>query len=405
MTKLALLFSMALCFCASHTTAQTVRVAAEWEEHEATWMQWPRSFETSYQPNFANIIGALQAYETVNILVRNASSRTQAEGFLQAAGVPLTNIRFHIMPYNWAWMRDNGPVWVEVDGEMTVQDWGFDGWGGIATPWGLDDAVPCLVASALGLACNDHAELIMERGSVEFNGIGTAILSWPVQRDRNPGWTKAQMEAVFMDAWGVSKITWLLSAPEDDEFTGGHVDGIARFINPNTVVVARQADQNHPDAWVYDQAADIIETDGFQVVRLDIPGMVVYRGVPMSANPINWLVANGVVVVPGFDHPEWDAQAKAQIEGFFPDRDVKVVEVLEIWYWGGGVHCVTNDQPALSSTECIADWNQDGTVNTQDFLAFLNAWAAQDESADLDNDGTTDINDLLLYLNLWAAGC
>lgn len=400
MRSIILFAAIAPCAPASH--GQSVRVPAEFEPHETTWMQWPRGVEASYRPNFANIIGALQPYETVDILVRSAPERDQAQNFLQSSGIPLANLTFHIMPYNWAWMRDNGPVWVEVNGELVIQDWGFDGWGGIAPPWNLDDAVPCVVAADLGIPCQAHSELIVERGSLEFNGVDTVIASWTVQAARNPGWSMSEMESHFQEAWGVSHVVWLMSAPVEDEFTGGHVDGIARFIDADTVVVARQQ-PGHDDAWVYDEAASIIEGAGLEVLRLDIPGTVTYQGIAMSANYINWLVANGVVVAPGFGNPAWDAQAQAAIESFFPGRAVHVVECLEIWYWGGGVHCVTNDQPAPTPPACIGDIDHSGSVDSYDLLAVLGAWGPCGQCpADLDGDGAVGPADLLAILAAWG---
>lgn len=326
------------------TTVTRRRVPAEWERHEATWMQWPKILESTYRESFSRIIDVLQDYEPIEIIVGGTSAQEQASSFLLNHGVPLTNITWHIMPYDWAWMRDNGPVWVSVRGEERVQDWVFDGWSGLVPYWDLDDAVPCRVAETEGVTCEDYT-LINERGNLEFNGSGAVIASWAVLSDRNPGVSQAEMEALFRQTWGATSVTWLLSYPPDD-FTKGHVDGIARFINRDTVAVARYVDQGDPNAWIYEEAATIIQSADFQVARVDVPGYVTYRGTPMAANYMNWLVADDVVVVSGFAVPQWDNAAKSTIEGFFPGRDVVVVDTRELWYWGGGVHCVTNDQPS-----------------------------------------------------------
>jgi len=112
------------------------RVPAEWETHEAAWMQWPKGGESYYRENFSRIIDALQDYQPINIIVQNTSARTLAQNYLSNNGVPLTNITWHIMPYDAAWLRDNGPVWVEVNGQLTIQDWGFDAWGEQYPPLG-----------------------------------------------------------------------------------------------------------------------------------------------------------------------------------------------------------------------------------------------------------------------------
>ncbi len=324
------------------------RVPAEWEPHSATWMQWPKGIEASYREDFSSIIDALQEYEPINIVVHSAHAENQAKTFLTAQGVPLTNITWHILPYDWAWMRDNGPVWVVADGELAIEDWGFNGWSGLVPYWGDDDAVPPLIAAIEGVPCEGF-DLITERGNLEFNGAGALITSWACQTLRNPGTSQDTMEALFQQAFGVSQIVWLPSAPTGD-VTGGHVDGIARFIDEGTVVVPYYLDQVDEDAWLYDEAASIIENADFEVLRIDMPGYVMYSGAEMPAIYVNWLVANGVVVVPGFGVPEWDDAAKTAIESFFPDRVVIISEALELWYWGGGIHCVTNDQPSGSTT-------------------------------------------------------
>jgi agmatine deiminase len=323
-----------------------LRVPAEWEPHKATWMQWPKFLESSYRQNFSDIIDALQQYEPVNILVGSYRAQGRAKNFLKNRGVPLTNIKWHVMKYDWAWMRDNGPVWVEAGGNtLFVEDWGFDAWGGVVPYWAWDNSVPPRIAAAEGLFCADCNLLINERGNLEFNGVDTLITSWPCMTDRNPGWSKSQMEMAFGRGFGVTKVVWLESAPAGD-LTKGHVDGIARFIDPDTVAVARYVNQSDPDAQVYEEAATIIGNAGLNVVRLDVPGKVTYKGIQMSAIYTNWLVANGAVILCGFGVPAWDNAAKATVAGYFPGRDVVVVETLELWYSGGGVHCVTNDQPA-----------------------------------------------------------
>lgn len=319
------------------------RVPAEWEPHEATWLQWPKGWERGFQGSFSEIVNALQAYEQVNLIVEDDQALEAARKFLLNKAVPLENIQWHIMPYDWAWMRDNGPVWVETSDGVILQNWGFNAWGEIAPDFDKDDAVPCKVAEIVGIDC-EKQELIYERGTLEFNGAGTLIASWPVMQNRNPDITQAQAEASFQEAFGVDQVIWIVGAPKGD-LTGGHVDGIARFIDEDTVVVARHMDQEHPEADLYDDAAAAIGEAGFEVLRLDIPGYVSYRGIEMPAIYVNWLVANGVVVMTGFGALEWDNAAKSVVEGYFPGREVVVIETLDLWYSGGGVHCVTNDQP------------------------------------------------------------
>ncbi|MCP4144835.1 MAG: agmatine deiminase family protein [bacterium] len=326
--------------------AETRRVPAEWETQTGIWMQWPKGYETSYQPDFCRIIDVLQEYETIHMIVRSISARNQAQSYILNQGVSLGNIEWHILQYNASWLRDNGPIYVIVDGEIVVQDWVFDAWGEQYPPWAEDDAIPCQIASILNLQCESF-DLIVEKGNLEFNGAGAMIVSWPCQQNRNPDVSMAEQEIIFQDAFGVSDVIWLMSAPAE-ELTGGHTDGIARFINETTVAVVRYVDQNDDDAQVYEEAATIIANAGFNVERIDMPGYVSYSGTQLQAGYVNWLVTENAVIATGFNIPVWDNAAKARIEQFFPGRDVHVIDTREIWRWGGGVHCVTNDKPLLN---------------------------------------------------------
>jgi agmatine deiminase len=322
------------------------RVPAEWEPHEATWMQWPRPIEYSYRPAFAEIINKLQNYEPVELVCNSPNASTQAQTYLSNAGVSLDNITFHVMPLDNAWMRDNGPVWIRYGRPgLVVQDFGFNGWGGLVNVFAKDDVIPCQVATVAGVGCQNHNEIIVERGTLEFNGKDTLITSWVCLHNRNPDYSQAELTDILKATYGVEKVIWLTSAPSDD-VTGGHVDGIARFINKDTVVVAKYVNQNHQDAHVYEEAATILSDAGLNVIRMDAPGEVFYRNYWMTANYVNWLVANDVVLIPGFGDEEWDQAARESVQSYFPDRDVHTINTLELWYWGGSIHCVTNDQPA-----------------------------------------------------------
>lgn len=332
------------------------RVPAEWERHEATWMQWPKGEEVSYRDNFAGIIKVLQAYEKVNLVVESETARSQAVSFLQQRGVPLGNVQLHVMPYDWSWMRDNGAVWVEKTAangtkSLTVQDWGFDGWGGEGGPSLKDDEVPARVAAITGKPL-ETVSLTLEKGTLEFNGKDTVITSWPVLHDRNPQMTRGEMESVLKTKYGVTKVVWLEAIPSGD-LTGGHVDGIARFINQNTVVVSRYVDQTDPDAAGFEQSAAIIRAAGFNVVRMDVPGYVRYAGEWLPANYTNYLVANGVVVASSFGNASWDNAARQRLQELFPGRAVVLTDTRELWLNGGAIHCVTNDQPALAAASTV----------------------------------------------------
>jgi agmatine deiminase len=298
------------------------RVPAEWESHAATWMQWPGQWESVMRPAFADIINVIQDYEPVHLLTSSESEKTEAEAFLANHGVPKTNITWHIIPIDNAWMRDNGPVYVTNGDTMCVQNWKFDAWGGNFggnIPYENDDMVPDHVAEYLGMTVEDHQDYILERGNLEFNGAGTLVLNWDCQNDRNPGMAEAEHEAILMGAFGLHQIIWAYGH-DPGEGTTGHIDGTARFIDSNTIVIADFESQIE-----FDRLATDCEEAGLEVIRYD--------------GDMNWLVGNGFIIA-GIENE------LTQIASFFPGRDVQLVDISTIMNEGGGIHCVTNDQPS-----------------------------------------------------------
>ena len=340
--------------------SSTKRVPAEWEPQEAIWLQWPGPYEKAHETAFAKISAVIIEYEKLHILYSSKSVRDQAGAALTKVGGDPNhdNIVLHAIANDMAWMRDNGPVYV-VDGtEMRIQNWVFDAWGGAFgsnLPYRRDNNVPIEVGAYLKLPVDD-VDIVHERGNLEFNGVDAVILNWSVLGDpnRNPGYTKDQADADLKLNFGVSKVVFIEGVPEGD-LTNGHIDGIARFIDPTTVVVPDctanskcQPDDGRNDA-IFDAAAATIEAAGFTVIRDPIEGVAEYRERVFDTKYMNWMVGNGFVIVGGFGNPETDAAAKLRIESYFPGRNVHVVEVLSSWAAGGGVHCHTNDQPAAST--------------------------------------------------------
>jgi agmatine deiminase len=323
------------------------RTPAEWEPHAATWMQWPTVWEKEIRPNFARIIDVVQEYEPLHLLVLDQAMKTAAIQYLADQGVPDTNLTWHLATYDSAWLRDNGPVYVEEGGQLSLLDWGFDGWGGNFgqdVTFAADDKIPAFIAAQLGLDREDRGDYILERGNLEANGKDTVVLGWDCQLDRNPEWTKADTETLLKGALGVSRVLWVYGH-DDEDGTTGHIDGVVRFIDEDTVAVARSLIPNDPGAADLEDAATMLAAEGFTVVRLDIPGTYKYGGYDLPASYMNWLVGNGFVAAMAFGVAAWDDAAKVALEGLYPGRTVHMIEVNELWLSGGGIHCVTNDQP------------------------------------------------------------
>ena len=334
------------------------RVPAEWEPQAAIWLQWPGRWEKMYEPAFAQIAAIISRYQTLHILYDNDKVRNQARKKIKAAGGnPFDdNIVWHRIPINSAWMRDNGPVYIVEDGELRIQNWEFNAWGGAFgenIPYGRDNKVPDRVGAYLEMPV-DRVDIIHERGNLEFNGVDTVLLNWSTIGDpeRNPGYSREQAKQDLRHYFGTERVVFVEGVPRGD-LTRGHIDGFARFISADTVVVSQCTESSRcrpgdgSTGSIYDRAAETIAAAGLNVIRDPILGQVKYRDTVFDTNYLNWLVGNGFVITVGFDNAETDEAAKKRIEAYFPGRDVYVVEMLESWYYGGGVHCHTNDQPSL----------------------------------------------------------
>lgn len=349
------------------TAAVSLRVPAEWEPQEAVWLQWPRAWERTYEPALAQVVATVLAHEDVRVLVHDDNTRASALDALSthggltadvASGAPSPEgftISWHSVPNDSAWMRDNGPRYVVADGQLRIQNWDFDAWGGAFgsfVSYDDDNAVPDAVGDILGLPV-DPVPIVHERGDLEFNGRDTVVLNWTVIGDpaRNPGITRDQVITAMQTYFGVTRVVLLEGQPTGD-LTGGHVDGIARFIDAERIVVADCSDASacrpgDADDLIYDAAATVLADAGLEVIRWPFAGAVTYQGARFDTDYLNWLVGNGFVITVGFGDPQADADAQAQLEQWFPGRQVTVIEMLESWAAGGGVHCHTNDQPAL----------------------------------------------------------
>jgi len=313
-----------------------VRVSAEWEPHAATWMQWPEDFEAGMRPAFADIIAVVQAYEPVHLLTSSEAQKAEAQRVLAEKGVPESNITWHVVPVDSAWMRDNGPIYV-TDGETTwIEDFRFDAWGGnfgADVPYDNDDRIPAYVAGELDIPVNGHPDYVLEKGNLEFNGAGALVLNWDCQDDRNPGMERAEHETILKETFGLDTIIWAYGHTPG-EGTVGHIDGTARFVAEDTIVIA----DSERRATTQGDLAAACEEAGLKVVRIPCPG---------ETNYVNYLVGNGFVAAMAWGDREADAEAEAILASLFPGRDVHMIDARTLWSNGGGIHCVTNDQPLL----------------------------------------------------------
>lgn len=333
---------------------------AEWERHQRTWMAYPPANETFGPAGSPSLDGARLAWSTVARTIARYEPVTvvadprDARAAQERLGAGITVIEVSL---DDAWLRDSGPTFIhQPDGSVAAVDWIFNGWGAPAwAAWGKDQGVARAVSLEAGVPARSSS-LVNEGGGFHVDGDGTVLLTETVQLDpdRNPGATRKSVEAEVHSALGTSKAIWLPRGLTRDygEFgTRGHVDIVAAFAGPGTVLLHRQNDPSHPDHEVYQElhAALAGETDaqGRPLRVIDVPAPTVLKDDEgyVDWSYINHYVANKVVLLCSFDDPN-DAVAAAILQRAYPGRTVELVDARGIFAFGGGIHCITQQQPA-----------------------------------------------------------
>ena len=339
------------------------RMPAEWERHERTWMAWPSAGYTlgdteeeaeSARRTWAAVARAVARFEPVTVVVDPADvdlARTHLGG-----GTPFA-IDVISAPLDDAWMRDIGPTFVTADGRLGGVDWVFNGWGGQEwASWERDAMVAELVTDVAG-ATHLPSPIVNEGGGFHVDGQGTVLLTETVQLDpgRNPGATKESIEAELAARLGVSTAIWLprgLTRDYDEFGTRGHVDIVACFSEPGVVLLHWQDDPSHPDHEVSREAEAVLAAatdakgDPLRVVHVPAPRTLTDDEGPVDWSYINHLVCNDGVVACVFDDPR-DEEALAVLREAYPGREVVGVDARPLFDRGGGIHCITQQQPAL----------------------------------------------------------
>ncbi len=352
----------------SSLTDMPLRMPAEWEPHAAVWLAWPH-LRADWPGRFgavpfvfAELVRLLLAgRESVHLLVGSERARAEASDLLARSGVETESVRFHPVPTDRGWLRDCGPIFVRRGpgwrGRLRALDFRFDGWAKYRN-FRRDDRVATRIADIAGVDPvrpeRDGRRIVLEGGAVDVNGQGTLLateecLLSDVQV-RNPGFTRADYEAVFAQYLGVERTIWLPRGIAGDD-THGHVDDVARFVAERTIVAVRErrrADVNHaPLEAVWSRLRSARLADGARptLVELPMPAPVVFEGERLPASYANFLVTNRSVIVPVFDDPA-DRIALDSLAACFPRRQVVGLYARDLVWGLGTVHCLTQQQPA-----------------------------------------------------------
>ena len=334
------------------------RMPAEWEQHTATWLSWPRREGISFPKSFDRVLPALRTMvevlvesEQVCINVFNGAHEAEARSVLR--GSPMERITFYRIPTNEPWCRDHGPIFLRRDREpkLALVDWDYNAWGNKYPPFDLDEVVPTRVAETLGVPAF-YPRMILEGGSIEVNGAGALLTteSCLLNENRNPNLSRDEIEQRLRDYLGVQDILWLGDGIAGDD-TDGHIDDLARFVSERTVVAVVEEDRDDENYGPLQQNLGRlrqikIANDKIEIVTLPMPKKIVREGLRLPASYANFYIANTCVLVPTFSDPS-DEVALSTLGKCFPGRHVIGIDCRELIWGLGTFHCLTQQQPAV----------------------------------------------------------
>jgi agmatine deiminase len=325
---------------------------AEWELHERTWMAWPpdnaalgesaEEAKDAYRA-WSSVANAILEFEPVTMVVDPRDIQAAKEWLDPRVDIVQTDL-------DDCWMRDMGPTYVhDENGDVAAVDWVFNGWGAQEwAKWDHDSQVARFVATKSDKPIV-NSPITNEGGGIHVNGVGTVIVTETVQLDpfRNPGLTHADIEKEFARTLGVDRVVWLkrgLTRDYEKFGTRGHVDIIATFCSKNTVLYHDQQNPDHPDFVVSAEVKQTLTEAGFDLIPVPAPKVIRDEEGFVDYSYINHYVCNGAVILCGFDD-ENDAEAVSIMEKAYPGRKVVLVDAREIFARGGGIHCITQQQP------------------------------------------------------------
>lgn len=334
---------------------------AEFAEHEAMWLSWPHK-EASWPgkinaiyPEYCQFIKEVSHSEKVNINVADETMQQFAIKQLEKQHADLSKINFYLHPTNDAWCRDHGPAFL-INPNATVKkiivDWNYNAWGNKYPPYDLDDVIPTKIAAAYNIPVL-HPGIIMEGGSVEFNGEGTILTSKSclLNKNRNPHLSQDEIEKYLSDYYGADQILWVDDGIVGDD-TDGHIDDTVRFVNADTVVTVIEentADENYgilQHNLKQLKAMRLLNGKQLNIVELPMPDAVIYEDQRLPASYANFYIANHAVIVPTF-RCDKDDKALQIIQQCFPSRKIVGIDSTDIIWGLGSFHCLSQQEPKI----------------------------------------------------------
>lgn len=324
--------------------------------HQRTWMAlgvskklWGKLLEKEASQDLCQLANTIAEFEPVTMLVTADSHDLAKEKCGHGVELVLTSL-------DDIWIRDSGPVFV-IDGKGAIAgiNFNFNGWGN-KQEHRFDSKVAEFVIKHVTSSDIIRTDLVMEGGGLEVDGEGSAIIteSCVLNNNRNKGATKMTVEEKLRGLMSIDKVIWLPGVRGAD-ITDGHTDFYARFVRPGVVLAHQETDKSSPDYVISQQQINILKmTTDARGRKLEVhvlpgpaeirPKYRKYRDT-FCASYINYYVCNGAVICPEYNHKASDEFAKEKLQRLYPDRVVRLVNIDAVACGGGGIHCVTQQEP------------------------------------------------------------
>ncbi|WP_390890886.1 agmatine deiminase family protein [Emticicia fluvialis] len=335
---------------------------AEWHPHRATWLSFPQSSDSwdygerleRIYPSYMAFIKAIAESEKVCINATNEEQKSLITKLLEQYEIDPLQVEIPVHPSNDSWCRDHGPAFLinPNSKERMIVEWGYNAWGGKYPPYDDDDRIPVRIAEYLRLPYVEPG-IIMEGGSVEFNGKGTVLTSKSclLNPNRNPHLNQQQIEQYLQDYYGVEQILWVTDGIVGDD-TDGHIDDTTRFYNEDSVLTVVEHDKTddnyHPLKQNLEDLSKMTLLNGksLNIKELPMPDAVYDSGIRLPASYANFLITNGSVIVPTYRCNKDDV-ALDIIQSCFPDRKITGIDATEIIWGLGSFHCLSQQEPIV----------------------------------------------------------
>ena len=323
------------------------KMPAEWAKHERTWVAFPAADYAQQEDAYlawSAVANTASEYEAVTVLV-DPKQLEVAKKYISK------EIQLVECPLDDSWIRDMGATFVIDEGKLGAIDWVFNGWG--AQSWAnykQDDLVAKFMAELVA-AKHIKSDLVNEGGGIHTNGNGLLLATETVQLgiERNPDWTRNEVEAELIEKLGVNQLIWVrrgLTRDYETFGTKGHIDIVACFSDENTILVHDQQDESHPDFAVSHEVINRLTDTGCRIVRVPAPKVTKDAEGFVDYSYINHYILNDAVLLCAFDDQN-DKEAKAILQEAYPGREIRLLDARPIFDRGGGIHCITQQQPAV----------------------------------------------------------